>query len=159
MRMRRILFLLLSAVFLAGCGNVSDIAVTSCELDSLTPRGFRSVDAVLLVGVHNPAMQMTVEDIEGTLYMDGKSLATYVADPVTVLRHSDDVLSVKCSATLDGKVSLLEFLDAAAKFDPARFTADVHAKVRLRKGVSKSIVKKGVPISKFLQSSKENDKI
>ena len=60
MRIRQIVFIVLAAVLLAGCGRLKDIAVTSCALDSLTPRGFRGLDAELLVGINNPALESGV---------------------------------------------------------------------------------------------------
>jgi len=159
MRTQKLLSTLLSAVILAGCGNIKDVAITSCELDSLTPRGFRSVDAVLLVGVHNPAMQMTVEDIGGMLYMDDAPLASFEGDSLVISRHSDDTYKVSGSATLDGAVTVMDFLGAAVQFDIERFSADIRAKVRLRSGVSKEVEMKKVPLSKLFPSSEGKDKI
>lgn len=155
MRIRQIVFIVLSAVLLAGCGRLKDIAVTSCALDSLTPRGFRGLDAELLVGINNPALEIGVEDIEGVLYMDGTPVATYTADPLKIQGHTETVYPVKCGAVIDGNLSLMDFLGMAVSFDPERFTTDIHAKVKLHSGVSKAFTLKKIPLSKFMSDDKE----
>ena len=148
-----LLFAVVSALGLTGCRGVDkikDIKVTSWSLKSVAPAGLRGVDAELEVGIENPAMQFTLEDIEGILYYKGEGLAGYTADPVTVRRRSTEVYPVSCSVRLSDGASLFSLLGLVRNFDPADLTTDVHANVRLKSGISKSLDFKNIPIKEFV---------
>lgn len=149
--------LLLTAVlvlFLTGCGGagqIKNIKVTSMSLDSVMPAGLRAVTATVSVGVDNPAMQFTLEDIEGVLYHKGKELVGYTAEPVTVRRKSAETYPVSLTAQLTDGSSLFRLLGLVADHDPADFTTDIRATVRLRSGVKKHLDYKNIPITDFLR--------
>lgn len=156
MKLRQRIPLLLAALlilFLTGCGGIAqlkNIQVTSVSLDSVTPAGLRAVGATLSVGVENPAMQFTLEDIEGVLYRKGKELVEYTADPVTVRRKSSEVYPVSLTARLAGDSSVLSLLGLSAHFDPEEFTTDVRATVRLKSGAKKKLDFKNIPIKELI---------
>ena len=112
--MRKHFAILLAAMLIAcGCGKFNDIRITSAKLVSLTPSGLRAVDAVMEVGVDNPAMTFTVAYARGTVYYAGKPLMDYSAQPVTVKRRSSEVYEVNARGTLAGGVSVLSILGMA----------------------------------------------
>lgn len=134
-----------------GIDKIKDIKVTSWSLKSVVPSGLRSVNAELEVGIDNPAMEFTVGDIEGVLYYKGRPMADYSAEPVTVRGKSAEVYPVSGSARLAGDFSLLDLLSLAGGYDPADFTADLQANVRLKSGISKTIHLKNLPIKSLVK--------
>ena len=73
----------LSVLFFGSCSGISkikDIKVTSCGVESYSLKGLRSIDAVLAIGIDNPAMAFTVTDLSGILKYNGEDVAFYTAD-------------------------------------------------------------------------------
>ena len=139
---------------ISGCRSVDklkDIRVTSWSLESVMPSGLRSLDAEIAVGIENPAMEFTLEDIGGVLYYRGAEFVGYTAEPVRVEGRCTAVYPVRGSAQLIGNFSLLDVLAIARNYDPADFTTDIHAKVRLKSGVSKNINLTGVPVKALIR--------
>jgi len=158
MKQKRSIILILATVLalcLTGCGSVErirNIRVTSWAVESVSPTGLRGLTADLAVGVENPAMQFTLEDIEGVLYYKGTEFVHYTADPVTVRRKSTAVYPLHCKAILGGEYSVLSVLGMARNYDLADFTTDIHARVRLRGGASKSFDFKDIPIKDLIEA-------
>ena len=50
---------------LSGCAKLSQVSVTSFTLDSVNPKGLRSLSLTASVGVHNPASEITLSEISG----------------------------------------------------------------------------------------------
>ena len=72
-----ILCLLVTSIVTAlpGCGSlakVKEIKVTSCGVESYSMKGLRSLDAVLAIGIDNPAMEFTVNELDGILKYHGE---------------------------------------------------------------------------------------
>ena len=148
------LFAAVLALCLTGCNRIEqikNIQMTSWALESVTPVGLRSLKAELAVGIENPAMQFTLEDIEGVLYHKGTELVVYSADPITVRAKSAAVYPLNCAAHLGGEYSLLGALALLHDYDLADFTTDIHAKVRLKSGVAKSFTFKDIPIKDLVE--------
>ena len=59
--------LLAMTLLSSGCMKLKQVSVTSVELDSVNPKGFRAAVVNLNVGVHNPATRITLSDISGEL--------------------------------------------------------------------------------------------
>ena len=139
---------------LAGCSSlekIQNIRMTSWAVESVSPVGLRGLTAELAVGIENPAMQFTLEDIEGVLFYKGKEFIVYSADPVTVRRKSAAVYPLNCAAHLGGEFSLLGALSLLRDYDLADFTTDIHARVRLRGGASKAFTFKDIPIKELME--------
>lgn len=148
------IFVLALALLLAGGCNtverIKNIRVTSATLASLTPTGFRSLEATFLVGIDNPAMQVTAEDISGILYYKGKEYVDFVVDPVTLLARTTSVYEIHGAATLRPDVSLIQVLSLAKNYDLADFTADLNVTVKLRSGVGKAVSLKNLNLQELL---------
>lgn len=148
--------IMLACLMLSGCGvsKIQDIRLTSCELESVSLRGFKSVDAVLDVGVDNPAPSFTILSLDGTLKLNGEQLATYSADTVKIDKKCEKVYKVPCSATLTDHVNVMQFLNMVKDEDAAAFTTDVTAVVRMKVGltkVTKTLTYEDIDISSYLE--------
>ena len=67
-----IVILVMISFVLGGCRKVKDISVTSVELEAVSPQGFKGLNVYVAVGIDNPALQIGLEDIQGTLKHSGK---------------------------------------------------------------------------------------
>ncbi|MBQ9820086.1 MAG: hypothetical protein IJM60_07380 [Bacteroidales bacterium] len=140
-----------AALLPAGCSKVKDIRLTSFGIESFSPRGFRSADAVLAVGIDNPSFAFTVTDLSGTVKYKGEALGTFTADTVSVDRKCVKVYDVPCKAVLSESVSLLRLLSLVGDGNLEGFTADVEARVHLRKGVSKMLRFNDLDLNEYSQ--------
>ncbi len=152
--MKRKIILLVAALatlLLTGCDKIRQIKVTGCSLVSFSPVGLRGGNAELAVAIENPAMQFTLEDIVGTVYRSGNVFGTFSADPITVRARTAAVYPLKCSAALSQEVSLGEVLKLTRSYDPAEFTVDVEALIRLKSGVGKRFKLKDLNVKEMLE--------
>ena len=131
-----------SLLALTGCGGLSkvkDIRVTSCGVESYSMKGLRSVNAVLAIGIDNPAMAFKVIRLDGILKYHGEEVAFYTADTLSVDQKSCKVYDLPCTATLSENVTLVQMLQIAGKGTLEGFTTDIDAKVKLRNGAGKTL--------------------
>ena len=143
--------LLVSAV-LSGCSGLSkvkDIKVTSCGLGSYSLKGLRSIDAVLAVGIDNPALAFNVTDVSGIVKYNGEDFATYTADSISVEKKCSKVYDLPCTATLSDGVSLMRLMQIAKKGNLEGFTTDVTATVKLKSGAGKTFRFKNIDLNKL----------
>ncbi len=152
-RIARTLMTFAAAVLLAfmagGCSKVKDIKVTSCGLESYSLKGFRAVDAVLSVGIDNPAMAFTVTGLNGILKYNGEDIASYTADTLKVERKCSKVYDLPCSAVLSERMSLKQIMNIATNRSLEGLTTDIEVKVHL-KGASKTLKLKDLDIAKMI---------
>ena len=152
---RKLAYLLLAVAVLlmSGCHSIEkikNIKVTSASLQSVTPTGLRSLDVVALLGIDNPAMQFTVEDISGVLYRKGEPYVDFTIEPITIKARTAGVYELHASAALRPEIPLLSVLALAKDYDLAEFTYDITATVKLRSGVGKVLTFKDMSVKDLL---------
>lgn len=152
--MKRALHIVLFAVTVlvaASCGvsKVKDIKLTSVDFKYITPTSSRSLDAVLLLGIDNPAPAMTVSGLEGLLRYGERDIATVTAGEVVLEKKSSQVYEVPCSAALVDGVSLLSLLPLFSASAADALKADVRLHVTLRNGPGTDLVFKDMKILNF----------
>lgn len=149
------LLCLLVAATLAvtGCGvaKIRQIRVTSVGVKYLVPTSSRSMDAVLLLGLDNPSISFTVEDVRGTVKYYDRELVHFTAGEVPVQARSVQVYELPCTAVLAEKVSLLDLLAMGAKRSMEGMTADVKLRVKLKSGAGTTLNFKDIDLSSFSQ--------
>ena len=149
-----VLLALLSTFLFPSCGGltkVRDIRVTSCGVESYSMKGLRSVNAVLALGIDNPAMAFRITELNGILKYKGEDFAFYTADTVSVDAKCCKVYDLPCTATLKEGISLLHFMQIAGKGSLEGFTTDVEAKVKLRNGAGKTLRFKDLDLQKMAE--------
>ena len=153
----RLLVLLAILVLTAGCNKYKEIAVTSFQVESFSPKGLRAVDAVVSVGVHNPTVAFTLSDLKGTVREGDKVLATMEGGPVSVAKKSDQVYHLPCSVTLGESLSLFQVLTLLKNMDFDGCVVDVSALVTLSNGLKKTLVYNDIPVRDLLDKSRIGD--
>jgi len=152
--MKRLFYSVLLAVMLvmtASCGasKVKDIEITSVDFKYITPTSSRSLDAVLLLGIKNPAGSFKVSDIEGTLKYSDRPLAIVKGGEILLEKKSEQVYEFPCSASLVQGVSLLSLLPIFSQGSPDGFTADLRLRLALKNGLGTDLVFNDLSISQL----------
>ena len=145
------ILLLLCVICISGCGKISDIKFSSCKMVSCTPTSLRSLNLKLNVEIDNPSIRLNLSQMQALVYRNGKSLGTIAVDPLTIAAHTTELYDVTAHVSLDKGTSLHQIMSIASDFKPEEFTADVHAKVKLRNGLVKTLDFKDVKLSKFVK--------
>ena len=136
-----------------GCdvAKIKDLSVTSVGVKYLVPTSSRSMDAVLLLGLDNPSISFTVQDVSGVVKHYDREIAHFTAGELPVQARSVQVYELPCTAVLADKVSLLDLLAIAAKRSLDGMTADVKLHVKLRNGAGTTLTFNGLDLSSFNQ--------
>ncbi len=130
-----VLVMALSLMGLSGCGasKLKDIALTSMDVSYVVPTSSRSMDAKLLLGIDNPAMAFTVQEVSGTIRYQDKELAHFVAGPVSLEARCQKEYEMPCTVTLAQGASLLDVLVIASRRSLEGLKADVDLQAALKK--------------------------
>ena len=152
-----ILVVSVMALALAGCGKVKDITVTSLQLESIAPQGLKGIDEYMAVGIDNPAFQIGLEDIHGSLKHSGKVLGRVTMDPMVLQRKSAEIYHVKAFLSLGEDARLRDLLMFTNIEKLYECTVDVSATPRLKSGLGTPITLKDIPLKKLLEDD-ENEK-
>ena len=96
------------ALCLSGCNKVRQINVTSVDIESVSMRGFRGIDVFLAVGIDNPAMQIGLSEINGSLKYSGKVLGRLAMDPFTLVSKSAEIYHLKAAISIEKDAGIRE---------------------------------------------------
>ena len=146
-------FLALVAGLLAvsGCAvtKIREIRLTNVGVKYIVPTSSRSLDAVLLLGIDNPSISFTAQDVSGVVKQYGRELGKFTAGQLPVQAKSVQVYELPCTVALSEKVSLLDLLAIAAHRSMEGLTADVKLRVSLKGGKGTVLTFNGIDLSQF----------
>ena len=145
--------LVAAALAVSGCGltKIKDLSVTSVGVKYLVPTSSRSMDAVLLLGLDNPSITFTVQDVRGTVKYYDREMVHFTAGELPVQARSVQVYELPCTALLADQVSLLDLLALAAKRSMEGLTVDVKLYVKLKSGAGTTLTFKDLDLASFSQ--------
>jgi hypothetical protein len=146
----KIFVLGLSALVAASCGvsKVKDIKVTSVDFKYITPTSARSLDAVLLLGIDNPAPAIKISALEGIVSYGDRALVSVTSGGIDLQKKSSQVYEVPCTASLLDGVSLLSLIPVFTG-SPDALKADVRLHVALKNGPGTDLVFNDLKILNF----------
>lgn len=149
------LILLLSVMLLAlsGCKsvrNVKNISVSSVKVEAIAPQGLQGINVFLAIGVDNPAMQITLENINGALKYSGKVLGRVSVDPFTLQARSAEIYHLRAFVTLGEDATLKDLLMLTDMTKLQECMVDVSVTSRLKGGLGAPINLKDIPLKKLL---------
>ena len=142
---------------LTGCKGVRDINITSVEVESIRTKGLKSMDIFLKVGVDNPAKQVKISEIEGSLKHSGKVIGKLAMDSFILGAKTSDVYMLKANVSLVQGAGIKELMLLASPSGLDDCTIDFSAKAVYGKSAPLSIKKKDIPLKKLLDKI-ENEK-
>ena len=135
---------------LSGCKNIKDITVTSVEVEAIAPEGLKGLNVYLAVGIDNPAMQISFEDINGALKHSGKVIGRMAMDPFVLQARSAEVYHLKTSVNIEQGVTLAELLALTDAETLNKCMVDVSVRATLKGGVSKRLKFNDIPLTNLL---------
>ena len=144
------LLLLALLLGLTGCKDIRDIRVTSVEVESLSPRGFKSVDVFLKVGVDNPAKQVKISEIDGSVKHSGKVIGKLAMDPFILAAKSSEIYNFKANVSLAQGAGFKDLMLLASPDGLDGCTVDVSAKAAYGKGAAMPVKMKDIPLKELL---------
>ena len=148
-----IVALLAGLLAVSGCAvtKIRDIRITSVGVKYIVPTSSRSLDAVLLLGIDNPSISFTAQDVSGVVKQYGRELGKFTAGQLPIQGKSVQVYELPCTVSLSEKVSLLDLLAIAAKRSMEGMTVDVKLRVSLGSGKGTTLTFNGLDLSQFSQ--------
>ena len=135
---------------LTGCGDIRDLEVTSVQIESITPNGLRGVNVGLAVGIDNPAFQVGLSEIEGSLKLSGKVLGRMTMAPFVLRARSAEIYHLEASLSIEQGVTLMEILSLTDMETLNKCMVDVSVKATLKGGVSKLLNFNDIPLTDLL---------
>ena len=151
-------FLVLAMMLcLTGCKGPKDITVDSFEIESLSTKGLKSMDVYLKVEVNNPAKQVKIYDVDGSLKHSGKVIGKLAMDPFILGAKTSDMYVLKATVSLAQGAGLKDLMVLMDKKGLDRCTIDLSAKAAYGKAVTMPINMKDIPLKKLLDKI-ENEK-
>ena len=129
--------------------KIRDIRLTNVGVKYIVPTSSRSLDAVLLLGIDNPSISFTAQDVSGVVKQYGRELGKFTAGQLPVQAKSVQVYELPCTVALSEKVSLLDLLAIAAHRSMEGLTADVKLRVSLKGGKGTVLTFNGIDLAQF----------
>ena len=147
-----LVLMLLAALMTTGCvSKYKKIKISSFELESVVPTSMRSCNAVVVVGIDNPAPSFQIKEIEATLKRDGSVFGTVNGETVSVDAKCNRQYRIPLQAQLAEGVGIMQLYSAYRSFRPEDFTIDLHARAVLAGDIGKTIEYTDVPLTKFIK--------
>ena len=148
--------LLAVILVLGGCAKVSQIRVTSVSIDSVTPRGLRSLSMNISVGVHNPAPEISLSEISGQVLVSGKVIGNVAMAPVILTARTDSTYHLTADVALADGVSVFEVFALVKKADVIeQTTANLYAKTKIKGAPAKNVKMENVPLKQLMEYIKQ----
>ena len=143
-------FAVMMTFLLTGCGKIREVRVGDYNVDSVSLDG-RRVEAVISVTVDNPAKQIRISDVKGTIYLEDREMAVFEAEPVILEGKSEGKYPLECGFALADGLSIMKFMALAASSDMDAVTADLEARVKVKGGIKKKIRFRNVPLKELIK--------
>lgn len=158
MRTRRVIkvfIFLLAAMFACSCGvrKYKDIKITSFAVESVTPSGLKSLDALVEVGIDNPAPAFNIMNLEAEIFRDSVHLAHFSAENVAVEGKCDRLYKIPVSGQIDPAVTLLNLMLLARDFKSEEYSVSVKAKAMIA-GIGKELAFDDIPLERLIKKQK-----
>ena len=143
------------ALAVTGCGNLrklKDIQVNHVGVKYFAPTSARSVDAVLLLEIDNPAMGLTLSNVDGTVRKNGEVLGYFTAGELPLQGKSVQVYEPPCTATIADNISLVRILGLIAQMSLDGMTVDITLHVKLDNGMGRNLTFNDLALSQLTES-------
>ena len=155
---RYVILLLLGMMSLSGCvglRKIQDMEVNGFKVESVSPRGFKGVVLKASLELDNPAMEISLSDIVGTLEHSGKVLGNVTVNPLVLHAKSVETYSITADMTLGDGASLLDLGKLLDKKTLEECTVDLQAVVKIGKKAPKPLKFEDIPVKKLMDLVKK----
>jgi hypothetical protein len=133
-----------------GVSQIKNIKLTSAGVKYIIPTSTRSFDAVLYLGIDNPAMTFNVNEVVGAIRVDDIPFATFSAGQMQVQGKQNLRYELPCTIDLDPGRSLLDVLKLALRSSLDGIKADISLQVATKNGTLKApLVYRDLDLAEF----------
>lgn len=139
------------SLLLSGCAKFRQIRPVSAGVESIVPAGLRSIVINAKVGIDNPAPQIMLSDINGSLERSGKVLGRVLVDPFILKAKTTEEYHLRVTVTLDQEASLLDVMALTREGALDECTLDVYFKASLKGGISKKMSYEDLPLKALMK--------
>ena len=147
-----IALLLMLSMCVCGCADkVRQIKFTSFSLESVSPSGLKSINALVDLGIDNPAPSFNLRDIKGDLMKDTVNVAHFTAEDVAIAGKTAKVYRVPVKGSVGKGLTLLDLAYLARSTDMSQYTVNLYARAYLG-GIGKDLAFEGIPLESLMQS-------
>lgn len=144
--------LLLATALLCSCvSSYKNIRVTDCKLHSVTPTGVRSLDAIVILTVDNPASDLIIRDAQGMIKRNGENFLRINASDIFVEGKCTKDYKVPLSGEMLGKGGMLSLFSSMRGSEPSQYTVDIVALISLKSGLRHTFEYKDIPMEDLLR--------
>ena len=155
LNVRRILpVLVVCAAFflLEGCARYTRVRPVSFKVESLSPKGLRSADVVLSVGVDNPAGEIRIYDVYGEAELFGKVIGMLATDPLVLEAKTNGTYRVGASVSLEGNFTILNALQIARDQESLdNMTVNIYATVKMKGLAPRKLKFEDIPVKELVK--------
>ena len=102
------------AIEKAAVDKISQIEITSFEIESITPVGLKGLDGEFLVGISNPTVTVTLSDITANILYKGEEFGRFQLDSFVLKGHSKVIYPLTAHAKLNSITSFGILMQALA---------------------------------------------
>ena len=144
--------LLLTTALLCSCvSSYKNIRVTDCKLHSVTPTGVRSLDAIVILTVDNPASDLIIRDAQGMIKRNGENFLRINASDIFVEGKCTKDYKVPLGGEMLGEGGMLSLFSSMRGSEPSQYTVDIVALISLKSGLRHTFEYKDVPMEDLLR--------
>jgi len=151
---------MLLSVLLVSCKGraYQDISVTSARLVSVVPEGLSGLNAVVEIGVHNPAGEIRLSDLSAMAKYRGQDALLITAEPVTLEGRTDQLYTIPLQGRLAENFNPLQLLTlAGGGFTYDDLTVSLRCRASLRGGFGKVIEMEDMPLGQLLNQLEQHE--
>ncbi len=149
--------LLAAVICLSGCSGIKklqELEITSARITGITPNGLSSIDLAVNLGLDNPGARISLSEISCDVKHFGKVLGNVAVDPFTIKAKTRETYDMKANVKLGEGITLLEAAKLLRNMSTDDVKVDLHAKVKLKGGISKKLTYNDIPLKKLIETAK-----
>ena len=133
-----------------GVSRIKDIKLVSAGVKYVVPTSLRSLDAMLVLGIDNPAMTFNVSNVEGSIRVDDRPFAVFTAGEMQVQGKQTLAYELPCSVVLEPDITLLDLLKLAGRRSLEGIKADINLNVASKSGkLQAPLTYKNIDLAEF----------
>ncbi len=136
-----------------GLKKLEELKVTSAKISRISPDGLRGADLGVQLGIDNPGAQISLSEISCEVKRFGKVLGKVAVDPVTLKARTKEIYDISADVRLGEGATILDLGRLLDKSAADELTADVHVRVKLKGGISKTFVFNDIPLKKLIETA------
>jgi len=145
-----LLSVLLALFALPASAQFTGLTMQSYSFRDVHPTGLRGVAGALEFELNNSGERREIRDVKAVVFKKGKAFLKGTCQNL-VLERGTKSYTVSGKVRLSAGVSVVSAISSVMNFDPSLYTVNVSLLLIHEDGRKESIIRKGVPVSRFIK--------